>query len=267
MTLSADPPDAHSAPVHPEHDLAHLDKAHQPWFARLGRFAGRRRRPVMLTWLLVALIAAPLAITVGNALSGAGWEAGGSTSVTVRDELRRDFPQIGAESAVVVVHQDTPVSQDPAAVQQLVASLATAPGAAQVVDPLTMPAEAGLVSQDGTTVLIPVDLYATKDAERPESAGKLIDWLVEPAASEPELLTANSLPSGTTRTTRATASDFADPLALTVSVCTPTCSTRTGTCTPFTSPAPSCTSSVVGPSAVYQPPGSSCTCTVCGVDR
>ncbi len=177
MSISADPPDAHSAPVHPDHDLAHTDAGHQPWFARLGRFAGRRRRPVMVAWLLVALLAAPLALTVGNALSGAGWEAGGSTSVKVRDELRRDFPQVGAESAVVVVHQGTPVSQDPAAVQQLVASLATAPGAAQVVDPLTVPAEAGLVSQDGMTILIPVDLRASTDADRPKSAGELIGFV------------------------------------------------------------------------------------------
>jgi RND superfamily putative drug exporter len=177
MTISADPPDAHSAPVHPEHDLAHLDTAHQPWFARLGRFAGRRRRPVMLVWLLVALLAAPLALTVGNALSGAGWEAGGSISVEVRDELRRDFPQVGAESAVVVVQQDTPASEDPAAVEQLVGQLATAPGAAQVVDPLTMAPEAGLVSPDGRTVLIPVDLWAEEDADRPESAGELISFV------------------------------------------------------------------------------------------
>ena len=53
MTVSADPPDAHSAPVHPEHELDHIDSTHQPWFARLGRFAGRRRKPVMLIWLLV----------------------------------------------------------------------------------------------------------------------------------------------------------------------------------------------------------------------
>lgn len=175
MTVSADPPDAHSAPVHPEHELSHLDTRHQPWFARLGRFAGRRRKRVMLIWLLVTLLAAPLALTVEHALSGAGWDAAGSTSAKVRDELRRDFPQIGAESAVVVVHQDTPVSQDPAAVQQLVADLQTAPGAAQVLDPLTLPAEAGMVSQDGRTILIPVDLWAKKDADRPESAGKLID--------------------------------------------------------------------------------------------
>ena len=30
----------------------------------------------MIVWLLVAAIAAPLALTVGNALSGAGWDAG-----------------------------------------------------------------------------------------------------------------------------------------------------------------------------------------------
>ncbi len=177
MTINADPPDAHSAPVHPEHELDHLDRAHQPWFARLGRFAARRRKRVMLAWLLVALLAAPLAITVEHALSGAGWDAAGSTSAKVRDELRRDFPQVGAESAVVVVHQDVPVSQDPSAVRQLVADLAGAPGAAQVVDPLSIPPEAGMVSQDGRTILVPVDLWAKQDADRPESAGKLIDFV------------------------------------------------------------------------------------------
>ncbi|HEY6533820.1 MAG TPA: MMPL family transporter [Acidimicrobiales bacterium] len=175
MTLSTDPSSAEpSASAGPEPD--HLD-GHQPWFARLGRFAARRRRPVMVAWLLVALVAAPLALTVGNALSGAGWEAGGSTSVTVRDELRRDFPQVGAESAVVVLHQDTPVSSDPNAVEQLITDLRSAPGTAQVVDPRQVPPEAGLVSTDGTTVLIPVDLAAESDADRPESAGELIGFV------------------------------------------------------------------------------------------
>ncbi len=184
MTISADPPDAHSAPVNPEQELDEHAAGDQPWFARLGRFAANRRRPVMIVWLLVAAVAAPLALTVGDALSGAGWEAGGSTSVTVRDELRRDFPQVGAESAVVVVHQDAPVSEDPSVVQQMVADLRTAPGAAQVVDPLALPADAGMVSPDGRTILIPVDLLARSDADRPESAGQLIDHVSQIALPE-----------------------------------------------------------------------------------
>ena len=38
-------------------------------------------------------------------------------------------------------------------------------GAASVIDPLTRPAEAGLVSPDGRTALIPVQLTATSDAD------------------------------------------------------------------------------------------------------
>ena len=93
------------------------------WFARLGRFSVRRRRPLMLFWLVVALAAAPLAITVSGALSGAGWEAQGSIAQQVRDELRNDFPQVGAEAAVVVIHQDPPIADDPAAVHAVVTAL------------------------------------------------------------------------------------------------------------------------------------------------
>ena len=50
----------------------------------------------------------------------------------------------------------TPIAEDPAGLEALVADLQGAPGAAAVVDPLTRPAEAGLISPDGRTVLIPV---------------------------------------------------------------------------------------------------------------
>ena len=45
-------------------------------------------------WVLLALAAAPLAVSVYSALSGAGWDAQGSTAQTVRQELRRDFPTL-----------------------------------------------------------------------------------------------------------------------------------------------------------------------------
>jgi RND superfamily putative drug exporter len=46
-----------------------------------------------------------------------------------------------------------------------------------VVDPLALPPEAGLVSPDGQTILIPVDLMAEEDADLPESAGQLIGFV------------------------------------------------------------------------------------------
>ena len=82
----------------------------EPWFARLARFSATHRRAVMIVWLIATIAAAPLAVTLTGALSGAGWEAQGSTSMKVRDELRRDFPQLGAEAAVVVYRQTDPIS-------------------------------------------------------------------------------------------------------------------------------------------------------------
>jgi len=130
-------------------------------------------------WAIVTLAAAPLALTLTSALSGAGWEAQGSTAVDVRDELRRDFPQAGAEAAMVVVVQEAAVMDSPATVRALAASLMDAPGAAGAIDPTMMPAEAGLISPDGKTALIPVTLAAGVDADRPESAGKLMHFVAE----------------------------------------------------------------------------------------
>ena len=147
----------------------------EPWFARLGRFSAVHRRWAIALWLVVTIAAAPLALTLTSALSGAGWEAQGSTALSVRDELRRDFPQLGAEAAIVVYQQQAPIAEAPAGLQGLVADLQGAPGSTSVVDPLTQPAEAGMVSPDGKTALIPVGLKAAEDADLPESAGKLID--------------------------------------------------------------------------------------------
>lgn len=149
----------------------------QTLFGRLARFSVRRRRPIMLAWLILTVAAAPLAIGVSGALSGAGWEAQGSIAQTVRDELRADFPMVGAESAIVVVHQKTPFADDPSAVAAVVAALTPEVGGevvAGMVDPATMPREAGLVSQDGMTVMIPVNLAGNQDADLPQSAEELI---------------------------------------------------------------------------------------------
>jgi RND superfamily putative drug exporter len=163
--------------THP--DLATAPSAQAPpaehWFARLGRFSVRRRKPLMLLWLIAALAAAPLAITLNGALSGAGWEAQGSVAQQVRDELRSDFPDVGAEAAVVVVHQDGPIADDPSAVRTVIAELTGAAGVRAVADPLALPADAGLISADGRTALVPVQLSAHDDAELPESAGLIID--------------------------------------------------------------------------------------------
>jgi len=126
---------------------------------------------VLLLWALIVVLAAPLAVTLTGALSGAGWEAQGSTAQEVRDELRRDFPQLGVEAAVVAYRQTTPIAADPDGLRALVAGLQGSPGTAAVVDPLAMPVEAGLIAANGHAALVPVGLRAETDADLPESAG------------------------------------------------------------------------------------------------
>jgi RND superfamily putative drug exporter len=157
---------------------------HAPTHARAllpatARFSVRHRRVVIALWVILTVAAAPLALTLTSALSGAGWEAQGSTAQEVRDELRRDFPQAGAEAAMVVVVQDAPIADSPTTVSSLAAALMDAPGSAGSIDPLSMPAEAGLISPDGKTALIPVALEAEVDADRPESAGELMSFVAD----------------------------------------------------------------------------------------
>ena len=160
----------------------------RPLFDRLARFAVRRRRPVMLVWAAVVVLAAPLAIGLSGALSGAGWEAQGSTAQLVRDELRADFPMVGAESAIVVVNQPTSFADDPSVVAGLVSALSAEIGGdmvAGLADPTQLPPEAGLVSPDGRTIMIPVSLAYEVDADLPEAANDLIHFVED-----------RSLPSG-----------------------------------------------------------------------
>lgn len=142
-------------------------------FSRLAATMARHRRLVIMVWLVVTLAAAPLAITLTKALSGAGWDPKGTTAEKVRAELRTDFPELGAENPVVVYQQATEISKDPAGLKDIVAELAKGPHVTGVADPLAMPAEAGLISRDGKTALIPVGQDIKEEAERPEFAGAL----------------------------------------------------------------------------------------------
>ena len=147
------------------------------WFSRLAAWSVRHRRAVIATWILATLAAAPLALTLNGALSGAGWEAQGSIAQEVRDELRRDFPALGAENPVVIYRQRTPIAAHPAGLQTLVRSLRQAPGTRSVADPLTLPAAAGLIARDGRTAIVPVDVIVHSDADRPIAAGALGEYV------------------------------------------------------------------------------------------
>ena len=164
---------------HPELERGLHHPGRRGLLARIGVFSARHRRSVMLVWLAIVLAAAPLAVTLNGALSGAGWEAQGSVSQKVRDELRSDFAEVGAEAAYVVFQQQTPLADDPSGLQSLVTALGDAPGVASVVDPASMPIESGLFAPDGVTVIIPVALDAAEDADLPVSAEHLGEFVDE----------------------------------------------------------------------------------------
>ncbi len=158
--------------VFADHEPSH-DPDERALFSRLAASMARHRKAVILVWVVVTLAAAPLALSLTGALSGAGWDAKGSTAEEVRAELRSDFPALGAENPVVVYHQDTPIASDPSGLQGLVAELQNGPEVVAVVDPTTMPPEAGMISPDGRTALVPVEQRIGEDADRPVAAGEL----------------------------------------------------------------------------------------------
>src|SRR5680860_753073 len=69
---------------------------------RLGRFAATHRRRVFIAWAVIAVGLGALAPRVETALSGAGWQANGSESVKVREQLDANFGGAGDDRGVAV---------------------------------------------------------------------------------------------------------------------------------------------------------------------
>ncbi len=99
-------------------------------FSRLAASMARHRRAVIITWLVVAFAAAPLALTLSSALSGAGWEAQGSIA---QDGARRAPAATSGRWArrtrSSCTTRRTPITDDPSGLQALVAKLQHAPRA------------------------------------------------------------------------------------------------------------------------------------------
>lgn len=139
-------------------DLAHepLTDPQRPhaagWLARLGRFSARRRRPVLVPWLALTLVAAPLALSLTSALSGTGWDPQGIVAAEVRDELRSHFADLGAEAAMVVYRQDAPIAEDPSGLLLVVFRSLPIAGASVILNLVSVAASFGfatLVFQHG----------------------------------------------------------------------------------------------------------------------
>jgi RND superfamily putative drug exporter len=120
---------------------------------RLGRAAAERPRRVFVAWAVIAVGLGVLAPRVETALSGAGWQANGSESVRVRQQVDRAFRGGGAYALQVAVHSSRlSVSSPPfrRTLARAQAILAADPAVSTVT-----PLRRGLsISSDGHTAVI-----------------------------------------------------------------------------------------------------------------
>jgi RND superfamily putative drug exporter len=144
---------------------------------RLGRFSATHRRAIFVTWAVITVALGILAPRVETALSGAGWQANGSDSVRVREQLDRSFGGAGAYAIQVAVHSQAMTTADPAfrrTVARVGSVLAADPTVGRVVPP--MPGTT--VSRDGHTAIVvgtaadgPNGMVAAADDLKSEVAG------------------------------------------------------------------------------------------------
>ena len=120
---------------------------------RLGRFAATHRRAVFVTWAVVAVGLGVLAPRVETALSGAGWQANGSESVKVREQLGTDFGGAGSYALQVAVHSRELTVAAPA-FRRSVAGVEGVLSANSAVGSVVSPRPGASISRDRHTVIV-----------------------------------------------------------------------------------------------------------------
>jgi RND superfamily putative drug exporter len=117
-----------------------------------------------VAWLLLLALFGAFAPQVMSALSGAGWQDSGSSSVKARDIIAKDFAGLGSTALqVVVVDKSGPIATDPTA--QLVISRASALlKADKRVSTVVAPQAGSSISRDGRTAIIQAGAKANANA-------------------------------------------------------------------------------------------------------
>ncbi len=143
---------------------------------RLGRFAASHRRGVFAAWVVIAVGLGFFAPRVETALSGAGWQANGSDSVAVREQLDRSFGGASAYAIQVAVHSSSLTNED-AAFRRTVANVEEALAGNSAVRQVVPPQPDSSISRDGHTVIVagtaaesPNDMVAAADDLKSEVA-------------------------------------------------------------------------------------------------
>jgi RND superfamily putative drug exporter len=122
--------------------------------SRLGAWTGGHLRVVLIAWLVVLAGFGAFAPKVESALSGAGWQDSGSSSVKARDLIAEDFGGLNSTALQVVVHDSAgPIASDPAA-QAIIAKATAVLKADGRISTVAPPQPGVSLSEDGATGII-----------------------------------------------------------------------------------------------------------------
>ncbi|HCB03114.1 MAG TPA: MMPL family transporter [Nocardioides sp.] len=134
-------------------DAPGLDTRGYGLLGRLGIWVGGHARITTLAWLIVIVGLGVFAPRVETELSGAGWQANGSESVTVRELASEHFGGNAGHAIQVVVHSTgAPLDQGdgPQVIREVTRVLEAEPRLAEVVAPLP----GASLSPDGRTAVV-----------------------------------------------------------------------------------------------------------------
>ena len=143
---------------------------------RLGRWAADHLRLVALAWGVVAVVLAIFAPSVETALSGAGWQANGSESVSARTLIEQNFAGLSSSAPMVVLHSPGFTAESPAfrAVVDRVETILRSDSRIQSVQ---APRRGATISADGHTAIVvagargnPTAMVAAADDLKPKLA-------------------------------------------------------------------------------------------------
>ena len=120
---------------------------------RLGVAVTRHARLTTVVWLLVIVGLGAFAPRVESELSGAGWQANGSDSVTARELAQEHFGGNASTAIQVVVHSTDGPLTSPAGQQVLASATALLEKDSRIAD-VVQPQPGATLSEDGTTAVL-----------------------------------------------------------------------------------------------------------------
>ncbi|MBA2381262.1 MAG: MMPL family transporter, partial [Chloroflexi bacterium] len=154
-------------------------------FARLGRFAVRRRWPIVIVWAAVVLIAIPLAPRVVGVLRAGGFILDDLESARAKSLLQTELAS-PPSAVVVVLHSDTLTAGSHVFETAAAAAIARVPEAPHVVRILPHTLSPRQVSNDGHTAYDIVFLSIAPD-DSPAALPGIRERLAQPAEIEVQL--------------------------------------------------------------------------------